>query len=189
MSIVSHVVSRRFHGKTCTLETGGKLAGSCQVIKIALYECHDLLTQNGNRKIVAEWGEQIGIPWRTVGESFGAISHWTLLSLLFRPFICLKTRILWSCHGNISLFLFSLFSLYQATRRTKGPRTVIVLLKIRWMDFSFILFRFYRKFGNLRFASIREKAITELRETLFGIIETFLNTFYCLVSRKSNDLS
>lgn len=135
MSIVSHVVSRGFHGKTCTLETGGKLAGSCQVIKIALYECHDLLTQNGNRKIVAEWGEQIGIPWRTVGESFGAISHWTLLSLLFRPFICLKTRILWSCHGNISLFLFSLFSLYQATRRTKGSRTVIVLLKIRWMDF------------------------------------------------------
>lgn len=62
---------RGFSGK-CS--AGRKLAGSCQVIKIALYECHDLLTQNGNRKIVVG-GEQIGIPWRTVGESFGAISH------------------------------------------------------------------------------------------------------------------
>lgn len=64
-------------GFSCKCSAGRKLAGSCQVIKIALYECHDLLTQNGNRKIVVG-GEQIGIPWRTVGESFGAISHWTL---------------------------------------------------------------------------------------------------------------
>lgn len=110
-SHVSHVASRGF---LQAFETGRKLAGSCQVIKIALYECHDLLTQNGNRKIVAG-GEQIGIPWRTVGESFGAISHWTLslsssgLLSVWRHGFC--DRVTWTSRS---------FFFYQATRRTKG---------------------------------------------------------------------
>lgn len=86
-------------------------------------------------------------------------------------------------HLAFSFFSFlSLSSHSKNKRATNGYRVVENSLD----GFFFYTFSI---FGNLRFASIREKAITELRETLFGIIETFLNTFYCLVSRKSNDLS
>lgn len=161
-SHVSHVASRGF---LQAFETGRKLAGSCQVIKIALYECHDLLTQNGNRKIVAG-GEQIGIPWRTVGESFGAISHWTL-SLFFRPFICLKTRILWSCHVNVSL----LFLLSGHSKNKRAPINFATTRNSYWK---------FGKTWHFHFASV-VKCKKWLRETnlvrFFGIIETFLNTF------------